>query len=136
FQEVVLDVGGCFLARYRELTRETEAGYAIDDAEIDRLGAATNHRVHVLDGNVEHLAGGHRVDVDAIMEGLSQCGNVGDVREETQLDLRIVGGNEDVAWCSDEGLANLATFLGADRDILQVGIGRGEPAGLCAGKRV
>ncbi len=43
-----------------------------------------------------------------------------------QLDLRVIGGDEHRAFIGDEGFADLASHLRADRDVLQVRIGRGE----------
>ena len=136
FLEVLLDVGGGFLARDGKLPREAEAGDAVDDAEVDRLGLTADHRVHALHGHVEHLARRHRVNVDAIVEGLAQARNVGDVGEQAQFDLRVVSREQDIARGGDEGFADLAAFFGADRDVLQVGIGGGEAAGLRACQRV
>ena len=48
---------------------------------------------------------------------------------EAELDLRVVGGHEQVAGRGDEGGANLAAERGADGDVLQVGVGGGEAAG-------
>ena len=76
------------------------------------------------------------MDVDAFEEGVAQGRDVRDVGEEAQLDLRVVGGDQHVARRGDEGFADLAAFLGADRDVLQVGIGGGEAAGLRAGERI
>jgi hypothetical protein len=44
------------------------------------------------------------------------------VRHDAQLDLGVVGGDDAVAGPGDEGLADLAPLLGADRDVLQVGV--------------
>ena len=55
--------------------------------------------------------------------------DVGDVGEHAKLDLGIVRGQEDVALLGDEGLSDFAAFLGADRDVLQVGVVGGEAAG-------
>src|SRR3546814_10544761 len=48
----------------------------------------------------------------------------------SDLDLAIVGGKDDMAGRGDESVADLAAGLGADRDILEVGIGRRQPPGL------
>ena len=64
------------------------------------------------------------------------CGNVGDVREHAQLDLAVVGRDQLRALLGDEGGADLAAFLGADRDVLQVGLGRGEAARRGGAERV
>ena len=42
----------------------------------------------------EHLGGGHRVDVVALREGVQQELLAGQVREDAQLDLRVVGRDE------------------------------------------
>ena len=52
-----------------------------------------------------------------------------EVRHEAQLDLRVVGGEEQVAGGGDEGGANLLAERGADGDVLQVGVGGREAAG-------
>ena len=70
-----------------------------------------------------------RVDVLAARERLAQLRLAGDVREDPQLDLRVVGREQPVALLGDEGRADLAPELGADRDRLQVRVRRREPAG-------
>ena len=89
-----------------------------------------------FDRHAEHLRRGHGVDVEAFVEGLHELRDVGHVREHAQLDLAVVGGDELVALLGDEGAADAAAFLGADRDVLQVRLGRGEPAGGGRGERV
>ena len=130
--EIGVDVVGRLVARDAEAARQAECGNAVDDPEIDRLRVAPDHRVHALDRNAEHLGCRHRVNIDAVGKGLLQLRDVGNVREQAQLDLRIVGGQEDVPCLRNEGLADLRAFLGADRDVLQIGIGGGEaPGGRC-----
>src|SRR3546814_6143714 len=70
----------------------------------------------------------------AACEGVAQRGHVGHVRREPQLDLRIIGGDDDVARFRHEGVADLAADLGADRDVLEVRVGRTQPPGLRAGE--
>jgi hypothetical protein len=69
------------------------------------------------------------VNVGAVAEGLLERGDAGDMGEQAQLDLRIVGRDQFVSRLGDESLADLAAFLGADRDVLQIGIVRREPPG-------
>ena len=68
------------------------------------------------------------MNVETFRERLLQLRNVGDVREHAQLDLRIVGRDELHPFVRDEGGANFATFFRADRNVLQIGIGRREPS--------
>ena len=59
--------------------------------------------------------------------------DAGDVGEDAKLDLRIVGGQQHVTRSGDEGAADAAALLGADRDVLQVGVVGGEPPGVRGG---
>ena len=76
------------------------------------------------------------MNVEALAERLLQRLDAGDLGEEPQLDLRIVGGDELHPRRGDEGAADLAAVLGADRDVLQVRIGRRQPPGRGRGERV
>src|SRR3546814_4506712 len=58
------------------------------------------------------------------------------MRRQPQFDLAIVVGKDDMAGRGDESVADLAAGLGADRDILEVGIGRRQPPGLRADEAV
>ena len=62
-----------------------------------------------------------------------ECGDegfvAGEVRHDAQLNLGIVGGNDDAALRCGEGAAHAAAFGGADGDVLQVGVVAGEAAG-------
>ena len=80
-------------------------------------------------GRAEHLGRRRGVDVLAARERLAELRLAGDVREDAQLDLRVVGGDELPARLGDERGADLAAELGADRDRLQVRVRRREPAG-------
>ena len=81
---------------------EPPAADAVEDREIDRLGP----RTRVAVDRAEHLARGAVVNVLACRERLLQRGDVGHVRREAELDLRIVGGEENVAFLRHEGLAD------------------------------
>ena len=76
-----------------------------------------------FDRHAEDLARGQRVDVVALAEGLLQRLDLGHMGGEAQLDLRVIDRQQLVARLGDEGAADLAALLGADRDVLQVRIG-------------
>ena len=76
------------------------------------------------------------MDVEPLGEGLLQGGNVGDMGEDAQLDLAVVGRDQLHALRRDEGAPDLAALLGADRDVLQVRLRRREPPGGRRGQRV
>src|SRR2546422_5907128 len=52
------------------------------------------------------------------------------MRQDAELDLRIIGRQQDIAGAAgDEGPANFLSDFRPYRDVLQVRVGRGEPAG-------
>jgi hypothetical protein len=69
------------------------------------------------------------VDVAVGGEGAQQAFIARQVRHDAQLDLRIVGRQQQVAGRRDEGLADAPALGRADRDVLQVRIGGRQPAG-------
>ena len=56
------------------------------------------------------------------------------MRHQPQLHLRVVGADEEIAGLGivgGKGLADLPPLLVPHRDILQIGVARGEPTGRC-----
>ena len=102
---------------------------AVDDAEVDGLGAGADFFGHGGGVDFEDLGGGEGVDVFAGAVGVEQQRVLREVRHEAELDLRVVGGHEQVAGRGDEGFADFAADFGADGDVLQVGVDAGEAAG-------
>ena len=82
----------------------------------------------------EQLFGRDVVDVVAVAECFLELRDVGHVRGNAQLDLAVVRAHQHVAGLGDEGVADLAAELGADRDVLQVRVVRRQPPGLRAGQ--
>src|SRR5205823_9673422 len=74
------------------------------------------------------------MDVLAARERFAQLRLARDVREDPQLDLRVIGGNQLPAGLGYECRPDLAPELGADRDRLQVGV-RGRQT-ACRGDRL
>ena len=96
---------------------EAVAGDAVDDAEVGGLGDAALGGGDGGGGDCEHLGGGGGVDVFVVEEGLDHGLVLGDVGEDAELDLGVVGGEEDVALLLGyEGFANELAALGADGD--------------------
>lgn len=56
--------------------------------------------------------------------------------QHPELDLAVVGRDQLVAGRRDEGGADPAALGGADRNVLQVRLGRGKPPRRRRGKRV
>ena len=61
------------------------------------LARRRTSRRHALDRHAEHFRGGHGVNVESVGEGLLQLRNVGDMGEQAQLDLAVVGRDQLVA---------------------------------------
>jgi hypothetical protein len=55
---------------------------------------------------------------------------------KAQLDLAVIGRQQQMAGLGDKGAANAPAFLGADRNILQIGVIRREPPGRGHRERV
>ena len=70
-----------------------------------------------------------------LREGFLQLRDVGDMREQPQLDLAVIGRDDLVARRRHEGAADLAAGFRADRDVLQVRLGRGQAARRGGGER-
>ena len=62
------------------------------------------------------------MDVQALGEGGLQLGDVAHVGQQPQLDLAVVGADQDISRLGHEGLADLAALLGPNGDVLQVGV--------------
>ena len=87
FLEIGFDIVAGFAARNGELAGKAEGGDAVDDAEINRLGAPPHHRVHAFNGFAKHLAGRHGVNIMARFERIAQGINPGNMGEQAQLNL-------------------------------------------------
>ena len=83
--------------------------------------------------HAEHLRGRQLMDIVAPAERLCQQGIFREVRQQPQLNLRIIGREQRMSWLSNKRRANFAPQLGADGNILQVWISRREPSRRRAG---
>ena len=70
------------------------------------------------------------MNVGAVAERALQRRDVGHVREQAQFDLGIVEREKLLALLGHERATDLASFLRADRDVLQIRVGRGQAAGV------
>ena len=106
-----------------ERLRQTVCLLAVHDAEVHRLGAAAQLRGHLVNSDTEHARGGLGMEVLALVEGTHQMLVAREVRQQPQLDLRVVDGHKDRALLHRERLFDRMAQLGASGDVLQVGIG-------------
>src|SRR5215213_2819015 len=72
----------------------------------------------------------------AVAERAPQVFVAREVRHDPQLDLRIVGGDDARTRRSNEAFADVPARRRANRDVLQVGLVRGQPAGDRRGLRI
>ena len=60
------------------------------------------------------------MDIHIIRERLTHSGVARNMRENSELDLRVVGVNEDTALASFEKASELSAALGTHGDVLQI----------------
>ena len=109
---------------------EPEVAHPVGEAEVDHLRHRPLVLRDVLGRLVEDAGGGLAMDVGPARERVLEVLVARHVGEDPQLDLRVVGGEQDqVRLAGHERAADLAPELGADRDVLEVRIGRRQPAG-------
>src|SRR5579872_5345823 len=116
-----------------QILREAKGGEAVDDAEINYFGGAAMLGSLGKGRDVENFLCGARVNVLGAAKGFDENRVLGKMREDAQLDLGIIGGKQNVARLGDEGGANFAAELGANRNVLQIGIRGAETSGGSAG---
>ncbi len=112
---------------------QAEVAHAVQDAVVDHLGHAPIVVRDLLDVEVEHLGRGRRVGVLALGERLEERRVAREMRQHAQLDLAVVGREQQLAWLGGERPPHALALVGADRDVLQVGVARAQPTGRGAG---
>ncbi len=103
--------------------------HAVNDAEVDGLGLAPQIVGDHLGKDLKYLGRRAAVDILVFLEGLDQNRVLGAVGQNAQLDLGVVGREHLPALAGDERLPDLAALLGADGDVLQIGVAAAQPAG-------
>src|SRR5699024_8228496 len=131
--QVVFQEGPRLPHRDPQVLREAEGTLAVHDAKVDGLGRRAQPGGDLRQGDAVDLGGGAAVDVLPAAEGRLHVLVPGDVGQDAQLDLAVVGVHKDAARLCDEEAPQLAAQLGADGDVLQVGVVRGEAAGAGLG---
>ena len=103
-----------------DVLRQREGGLAVEQGVVDDLRPpAQLVRVESAVG-AEDVQRRPVVDVLAPFEGVLQVAVAGEVRQHAQLDLRVVGRDQDRPGRGGEGGADLPADGGADGDVLQV----------------
>ena len=104
-----------------EPLRQSECGYAVDDAEIGCLGYASLLGSDLVQSNTENLGRRHRVNVLVGAEGFHKVAVAAQVGHNPEFNLGVVSGNDDPVgsgWhkCASDFLASLRSH----RYVLQV----------------
>ena len=86
------------------------------------FGVAALFGRDVFGGDAEYFGGGAAVYVFAVLERGNEGFVAGEVRHDAQLDLGVVGGNDNAALRCGEGSAYAAAFGGADGDVCRLGL--------------
>ena len=138
--DVVLDVGilckilvnqfGSFFARDTQLFAEAKRADAVYDAEVDGLGIAAQVLAHLFHRDAVDFGSGGGMNVVVVGEGVNHVAVMGKGGDDAQLDLRVVGGQQDiVVVAGHKGAADFAAPFGAYGDVLQVRIAAGKASG-------
>ena len=117
-----------FFDRATHVFGQTEVADAVDDAEIDRFCVTAHLGRHLVFRHTEDLSRRRGMDVLTVAERRDQAFVARKIGKQTQFDLRIIGGNQDIAIAGDESRANFASFRLSDGDILQIWLGRRQSA--------
>ncbi|CAK7285478.1 hypothetical protein SGPA1_31351 [Streptomyces misionensis JCM 4497] len=113
-----------------QLLGEAEGGQAVGQAVRHRLDLAAHLRVHGGLRDAEDLGGGGGVQVLTGGERPDQALVLGEVGHHPQLDLAVVGGHQGLeALADDEAAPDGPALVGAHRDVLEVRVRGGQPAG-------
>ena len=113
-----------------QLLRQTESAQPVREAVVHGLDARPLGDRHGVGGHAEDSRRHHRVEVVARAERLDKSRVVGRVGHDPHLDLAVVGRDQRlVALPDDERLTDPASCLRPYRDVLQVRVGRAQPAG-------
>ena len=110
-----------------QIACQRELRLAIDDRKVHGLRLRAHLAGHILGCDPKQGPRGTHMHVLVRAKGFDQLRIVAEVRQHSQLDLGIVRADDRPTVPRDEGLANLATELRSDGDVLQVRIGRRQP---------
>mmetsp|Transcript_39909 Transcript_39909/g.106632 ORF Transcript_39909/g.106632 Transcript_39909/m.106632 type:complete len:271 (-) Transcript_39909:392-1204(-) len=119
--EVGLDVAARVWHGDAQALGQPEGALPVDDAEVDGLGLSAHVGRHLVQRHPEHLRGGEGVHVDAGAEGVLQRGDARHVRQQPQLDLRVVGRHQRAPLLRNKRLPQRLPEAHR-RDVLEVGV--------------
>ena len=117
--EVFVDEVLRLVARHPHARGQAEVAHAIGDAEVEHLRDIPLLLRHLALGDAEAQRRGPSMDVDAFTERLRELGVAGHMREDAQLDLRVVRGHErEIGVARDERAPDAPAERRTDGDVL------------------
>ena len=106
------------------MLREPEGRQSVGKAVGHRLDTSAHFCIDLRWRHSEDACAHRGVQILALREGVDKADVLREVRHDPHFDLAVVGGEQGgVALAHDEALPDASTRLGADRDVLQVGVG-------------
>ncbi len=88
--KIAVDISLGLLAVDADLLGQPERAHAVDQAEVDRLGAAAHVIGDLRQVHAEHLARRRAVHVQIVAEGVQQAFILGQMRHDPKFDLRVI----------------------------------------------
>src|SRR5213075_1840417 len=121
--EVLFDERLRFFQGDAQLSRQRQRALAVNRREVDRLGPPAHLAGDLLFGHPENHRRRLAMDVATALKRRDERRVFREMRKEPQLDLGVVSREQHPSWRRDEGAADSPAPLGADGDVLQVGVG-------------
>ena len=110
-----------------ELLRKPELGNTVQNRIVEHLRQAS---FLFRDGFArEHRLRGHGVNIFALVKGADQLRFFAEVSQNAEFNLAVVQRGKRVALSGFKRFANASTKLGADRNVLKIGIVRRQSPG-------
>ena len=127
--KIIVNIGSGLVPTYPDVLRKRELTDAVDNAEVYRFGVSALQGSHFLHRHAEDLGGSGGMNVHMVAEGLLHSLVVCDMRQHPQLNLAVIRVHQHTAFFRHEHFPNFRPQVGADGDVLQIRLRRGQPPG-------
>ncbi len=126
--KIPFDISPGLSLRNAQLRGKAECRNPVNDAKIDRLRPSTRHLVHGLGWNAKDFTSRKCMNINVFRVGLPQQRIAAEMRQQAQLNLRVVGREQLCPRRSSKCGPNLPAQLGADGNVLQIRVHRRQPS--------
>jgi hypothetical protein len=127
--EIGSDEARGFCAGNAQRLAEPTVPLTVNHPEIHGLCSRPVFARELFFAQLENFERGTGVNVLAGAKSVQQHRILRQMREDAQLDLRVIRAHEHVAGGRDERLTDLASELGANGNVLQIRVGRRQASG-------